>query len=213
MNEKSVQTKAELLREEQRERDVKGIIRTCRPICGPRPSKLTGRCTSRRRLGRDERASLCQSASSVVAQLEAMAQHFRSWRRRDRLANASSSERTPSAWYSLKDITKALTGRITVDKRDEEATWPRTTLRPPQVQRRKKSSRSCWRASSPERRSSGVARAAASPRECSSAGGRSSALAKRKRLNVGVGATWTADHPIGHQGQFCCKDCCRRPAE
>ena len=210
MNEKALQTKAELLREEQRERRRKRHIR----------------------LSTDMRSKAVQAYwamhveamtwAGMSAQAYAKAHHLslhslKRWRSLFEVGDVEIDWRThlhPSArpllGDSLKDITKALPADLRLTSATEEALAANNGGAASSA--RKKSSRSCWRASSPERRLVEWRGLAASPRECSSAGGRSSALVETKRPN-GRRWSWTADHPIGHQDQFCCKDFCRRPAE
>ena len=210
MNEKALQTKAELLREEQRERRRKRHTR----------------------LSTDMRSKAVQAYwamhveavtwAGMSAQAYAKAHHLslhslKRWRSLFEVGDVEIDWRThlhPSArpllGDSLKDITKALPADLRLTSATERPLAANN--RGAASSARKKSSRSCWRASSPERRLVEWRGLAASPRECSSAGGRSSALAETKRPN-GRRWSWTADHPIGHQDQFCCKDFCRRPAE
>ena len=210
MNENALQTKAELLREEQRERQRKRHIRLS--------TDMRSKAVQAYWAMHVEAMTWAGMSAQAYAKAHRLSLHsLKRWRSLFEVGDVEIDCRThlhPSArpllGDSLKDITKALPAGLRLTSATEEA--------PGREQRRRRKFSAeeklaiVLESGSPERRLVVWRGLAASPRECSSAGGRSSALAETKRPN-GRRWSWTADDPIGHQDQFCCKDFCRRPAE
>jgi hypothetical protein len=178
MNEKALQTKAELLREEQRERRRKRHIRLSTDM----PSKAVQAYWAMH----VEAMTWAGMSAQAYAKAHHLSLHsLKRWRSLFEVGDVEIDWRThlhPSArpllGDSLKDITKALPADLRLTSATEEALAANNGAAAGVLFR--------WRAEL--------------------------GFSRDRRPN-GRRWSWIADHPIGHQDQFCCKDFCRRPAE